>query len=163
MSSKDRKDQITASLRSLATAYSKALAHLEDALAVLCKELELGEIEMFYERPLTHRDLARHPEDADRPIADEPLLSIRWRGKSCFLGNTMPFWLFERLARRPNQYFSYEQLLDEVWKGPRTFSAIRSVVKVLRKKLALAGMDDLADAIDGSVSRHYGLMLDKSK
>jgi hypothetical protein len=163
MSTKVRKDQIAASLRNLVTAYSKAMAHLEDALAVLCKELELGEIEMFDKRLLTLRDPTHAPEDADRPIADQPLLSVRWHGKSCFLGNTMPFWFFERLARRPNQYYSYEQLLDEVWEGSRTFSAIRSVVKVLRRKLVAAGMADLADAIDGSVSRHYGLMLDKSK
>ncbi len=89
MSSKERKDQIAASLRSLVTAHSKTLAHLEDALAVLCKELDLGKIEMFDKRPLTHRDLAHDPEDAIRPTADQHILSVRWHGKSCFLGNTL--------------------------------------------------------------------------
>ena len=163
MNAKVQKSQIADSLRNLVTAYSEALAHLEDALAVLCKDLELGEIEIFHNRLLTLQAPTHDPEDAARPIADRSLLSVRWRGKSCFLGNTLPFRFFERLARRPNQYYSYEQLLDEVWEGTRTFSAIRSVVKVLRRKLVAAGMDDLANAIDGSVSRHYGLMLDKSK
>ena len=134
-----------------------------DALAVLCKDLELGEIEIFHSRLLTLQAPTHDPEDAARPIADRPILSVRWRGKSCFLGNTLPFWFFERLARRPNQYYSYEQLIEDVWEGQRTFSAIRSVVRVLRRKLVAAGMDDLANAIDGSVSHHYGLMLDKSK
>jgi DNA-binding response OmpR family regulator len=75
----------------------------------------------------------------------------------------LPLKLFERLARRPNQYLSYERLLDEVWEGTRSFSAIRSVVKTLRGRLVKAGMADLADAIDGSVYRHYGLKLDKNK
>ena len=163
MTTKVQKSQIAESLRNLVAAYSKALAHLEDALAVLCKELELGEIEIFQRRLVTLQDATHDPEDAARPITDQLLLSIRWRGKSCFLGNTLPFWFFERLARRPNQYYSYEQLLEDVWEGPRTFAAVRSVAKVLRRKLVEAGMDDLAKAIDGSVSGHYGLMLDKSK
>ena len=43
--------------------------------------------------------------------------------------------------------------------GKRSEAAVRSVVKVLRQKLATAGMHDLADAIDGTTARHYGLML----
>jgi len=163
MSTTERRDQIAASLRNLVTAYTKAMAYLEETLAVLCQELELGEIESFYEPLLARGASANDSDDGGQPVADETLLSIRWRGKTCFLGNTLPFRFFERLARRPNQYFSYERLLDEVWEGPRSFSTIRSVVKVLRKRLVEAGMGDLAETIDGSVRGHYGLMLDKSK
>ena len=152
MRTTDRRDQIAASLRSLVHAYSKALTHLEDTLAVICRELDLEGIETFYEPLVSRRDSIPEPADADRPVADRTLLSVRWRGKTCFLGNTLPFRLLDRLARRPNQYFSYEQLLDDVWEGPRSFSAIRSVVKVLRRKLVEAGMDDLANTIDGTVS-----------
>jgi len=52
-------------------------------------------------------------------------------------------------------------LLDDVWEGPRTDSAIHSAVKVLRKKLREADMEDLTHAIDGSVYGHYGLRLDR--
>ena len=38
MRTTDRRDQIAASLRSLVHAYSKALAHLEETLAVICRE-----------------------------------------------------------------------------------------------------------------------------
>ena len=43
----------------------------------------------------------------------------------------------------------------------RVDAAVHSAVKVLRRKLSAAGMADLAAAIDGSVSRHYALMLDE--
>jgi DNA-binding response OmpR family regulator len=163
MSPTDRRDEIAASLRSLVQAYCKALSHLEETLAVICRELDLGEIEMFYEPLASRQDPVEESARADRPLIDRTLLSVEWRGKTCFLGNTLPFRLLERLARRPNQYFSYEQLLDDVWEGPRSFSAVRSVVKVLRKKLTAAGMNDLANAIDGTVCHHYGLMLARSK
>lgn len=161
MNTTERNDQIAASLRGLASAYSKAMAQLEETLAVLCRELELGEMATFLEPLAETQGPAEAAFDEGRPVADNTLLSIRWRGKSCFLGNTIPFWFFERLARRPNQYFSYQQLLDDVWEGPRTSSAIHSVAKVLRRKLGEAGMADLARAIDGSVYGHYGLRLDR--
>lgn len=163
MSTTERKNQIAASLRGLITAYTKAMAHLEETLALLCRELELGEIAPFFEPLVAFREFQDDSDDTNHPVADKTLLSIRWRGKSCFLGNTLPFLFFERLARRPNQYFSYGQLLDDVWEGLRASSAIHSVVKVLRRKLAEAGMADLAHAIDGSVYGHYGLRLDRSK
>jgi hypothetical protein len=50
-------------------------------------------------------------------------------------------------------------LLDSVWDDPREGSAIRGVAKRLRHRLAAAGMADVADAIDGSVSGFYGLIL----
>ena len=49
------------------------------------------------------------------PIADADTLAVRWNGKTCFLGKTLAFKLFERLARRPNHFLSHDLLLDEVW------------------------------------------------
>lgn len=67
----------------------------------------------------------------------------------------------ERLARRPNVYVTYEQLLDDVWDGQlRSETAIRSVVRELRRSLREAGMHAVADAIHGQ-GRCYGLMLDQ--
>lgn len=83
-----------------------------------------------------------------------------WIGRRCFLGRTLTFKLFERLARRPNQYVTYDRLLQDVWNGLRSNEAIRSVVKELRRKLIDAGMSDLAEAIDGSNRECYGLILD---
>jgi len=107
MNTTERKDQIAASLRGLASAYTKAMAQLEETLAILCRELDLGEMAIFFD-PLseTHASAGTALDD-NRPVADDTLLSIHWRGKTCFLGNIIPFRFFKRLARRPNQYFSY--------------------------------------------------------
>ena len=94
------------------------------------------------------------------PIADQSTLSVAWDGRHCYLGRTLLLRFFERLARRPNQYITYERLLQDVWEGPRSNEAIRSVVRDLRRKLRGAGMGDLADAIDGSNRECYGLILD---
>ena len=58
---------------------------------------------------------------------------------------------------------TYERLLQDVWDGPRSNEAIRSVVRDLRRKLKSAGMGDLADAIDGSNRECYGLILDSRR
>ena len=93
------------------------------------------------------------------PVADRSTFSVRWRDNTCYLGNSLPFRLMERLAYCPNQLIHHDRLLDEVWECRRSRESMRSVVKVLRQKLCQAGMEDLADAIDGTTSRHYGLML----
>lgn len=94
-------------------------------------------------------------------IIDEATFSIRWANRTCHLGNTVSFRLLERLARRPNQFISYEALLDseELWDCHTSHEAVRSAVKILRRKLNAAGMEDLADAIDGSNPHHYALTL----
>ena len=81
--------------------------------------------------------------------------------RSCYLGNTVAFKLLERLARRPNQFVHCETLLEDLWDCHTSREAVRSAVKILRRKLNAAGMKDLAGAIDSSTSHHYGLMLDR--
>lgn len=92
-------------------------------------------------------------------VVDEATLTVTFRGRSCFLGNTLPFHLMARLARGPNQYFTHDQLLADVWDGVRSSDAIRSVVKTLRQKLRGGGLGDLAAAIDGSAAGRYALKL----
>ena len=156
MKSKEPIDQIRQSLRNLARVYSHEMARLESALSILSQELEFKEA-MLWDEPLT--SAGGGPTPCDLPVADRSLLAIRWRGRMCFLGNTISFRLFERLARRPNQYVSYAQLLNDAWEGSRSSDAIRSAVKVLRKKLAENDMEELASMIDGSMIEHYGLTL----
>lgn len=94
-----------------------------------------------------------------RPLVDQATLCVLWAGKSCPLGDSYPFYLFERLCRRPNQFVPHEQLLRDVWDGDvRTYETIRSVVRHLRQRLRDAGMSDLADAIRCR-GRRYGLIL----
>ena len=95
------------------------------------------------------------------PIADPDILAVRWKGKTCFLGKTIAFKLFARLARRPNHFLSHDLLLDEVWECRVTKEAMRSAVKTLKQKLRQAGMADLAAAINGRQRECYGLILDR--
>jgi DNA-binding response OmpR family regulator len=96
----------------------------------------------------------------ERPIVDQASLAVRWKGKTCRLGSTVTFRLFERLSRRPNYYVDYEQLLVDVWEGNvRTSETIRSVVTHLKRRLRESGMGELAEAIKGQ-GRRYSLLLD---
>lgn len=147
MSPQDTKLLIQESLRSLAETHAAAVAQIEETMADLLRALELDDV----------------TEDRDRsdqrPKANVTTFSIEWRGKSCFLGNTLLFWMFERLVRSPNRYIAHIDLLDDVWRGDRQSSTIRGVAKRLRDRLVAAGMDELASAIDGSVAGYYGLIL----
>ena len=103
---------------------------------------------------------AQSPHTPNGLVIDRERLTVSWNGSRCYMGYTIPFRLIERLARRPNQYVTYERLLDDIWGAPRSKSAIRSAVNNLRSQLNSAGMGDLAKAIDGSNSGRYGLILD---
>lgn len=108
---------------------------------------------------------AGHPVPTSRngaaclPITNRANFSVRWGNRTCRLGNTLGFKVLERLAQRPGLYLHYDSLMDEFWDRHTSPEAVRSTVKVLRRKLRAAGMGDLAKAIDGSNSHHYGLKL----
>jgi DNA-binding response OmpR family regulator len=151
----EKQERIRQTLRSLAEAQSAAITLIEEALALMTEELALDPITFWK----TQRSPAAYSTPTKTVLFDTEMLTITFQGKTCFLGNTMPFRLFVRLARRPNTYVAYEDLLNDVWDGARTDEAIRSVVKTLRSKLRQAKMGKLAEAIDGSVPGHYGLRL----
>lgn len=145
-------NKIQETLRKMAAAHAAAMAASEEMMALLAAEFEAATVSAT--RTGTPQATA-----SDRPVIDRPMLSVSYRGRSCFLGNTLPFRLLERLLRRPNQYVSHQQLQDDVWDGEPSPESIRSVVKELRRKLRCAGMDGLAKAINGKVARHYSLTL----
>jgi hypothetical protein len=90
-----------------------------------------------------------------RPLLDESTLSVIWKGKTLHLGHTLAFRLLSRLARRPNQYVTHSQLLQDVWDDDDLATAtIRSLVRELRRKLRGGGMTDLAAAIRGHNGRY---------
>jgi DNA-binding response OmpR family regulator len=150
-----RREQIQRSLRSLAESYRATMGLMEQTLALLCEELSLDPLTYFQTRSLSE------PAQASQPglLVDPSVLSVTFRGKVCFLGNTLPFKFLRRLAQRPNTYVTYEDLLAEVWQGVRSDEAVRSVAKTLRNRLRRAGLADLAAAIDGTVPGHYALRL----
>ena len=135
---------------------------LHDKLCDLVTTLRdvVSRVEEATEALTTIDEGAQSPHTQNGLVVDRERLTVSWNGSRCYMGYTIPFRLMERLARRPNQYVTHERLLDDIWGGPRSKSAIRSAVNNLRSQLNSAGMGDLAKAIDGSNSDRYGLILD---
>ncbi len=164
MPKSERDRQLVERLSRLAAAHAAAAALVQEILATLGQSLGLDPPEITAIAALapnsavcsSNRDGSPH-----RPIVDAATFSVHWGGKTCLLGNTLPFRLLEHLGSRPNQFIHCDELLDDVWQGPRSREAIRSVVKVLRQKLIQAGMDDLAASISGREPHHYGLILSR--
>ncbi len=97
------------------------------------------------------------PREKQRPLLDESRLSVMWKGNVLHLGDTRGFWLLARLARHPNQYVTYLDLVTDVWDDAELKTAtasIRSAVRRLRLKLKEGGMSDLAAAVRGHNERY---------
>ena len=151
-----REQQLRDSLKRLSAIHSAEMARLEESISTIQAELNL--------LACPSQALPGLPEQRSGvplPIIDRDAMTVVYGGNRCFLGNTLMLKFLERLARRPNNYISYQILLADVWNGIREPASVRSVVKELRSKLRAAGMSRLADAIDGRVAGHYGLMLDR--
>lgn len=150
----DRRLQIQRSLRTLAESYKATIELMEQTVAMICDQgaahsFANANFDPLLQNTITIRNLTIDPS----------LFSVTFRGKVCFLGNSYPFKFLCRLALRPNVYVAYEILLAEVWRGTRSDAAVRSAAKILRFRLRQAGLTELANAIDGSVRRHYSLKL----
>ncbi len=153
----EKKQLIRETLKTLAASHAAAVIQIEEAISILSSTLELDD-----RLPVPAEDQAHRPTDSsgsDAPAVDRAILSVTWQGRTCFLGNTLLFWFFNRLAQSQNRYVSHVDLLDDVWGGQRQSATIRGVAKRLRDRLVESGMDDLANSIDGTVSGYYGLML----
>ncbi len=154
----DRRESLRRSLRTLAESHASTLRLMEETYALLSDELALDPLDYLARYTAT----SDPPTGDPHPVIDETRLTVTYRGRTCFLGSTLPFRLLDRLARRPNCYVTHDDLLADVWDGGvRSEEAVRSVVKVLRRKLRGAGLGDLADAIDGSAPGRYALKLPK--
>lgn len=145
MLSSEKRQQLRESIRTLVASQVAMVTEIEEMISCLLQASEIDE---------TPPKVSEH-----WPVADISTFCVVWEGRTCFLGNTLLFWLFHRLAQSPNGYVAHVDLLDDVWKGNREASSIRGVAKRLRDRLVAAGMQDLARAIDGTVSGYYGLML----
>ena len=153
----EKKQLIRETLKTLAASHATAVIQIEEAISTLSRTLELDDRFSVPTADQQHRPADSSGPDA--PAVDRATLSVIWQGRTCFLGNTLLFWLFNRLAQSRNRYVSHVDLLDDVWGGQRQSATIRGVAKRLRDRLVESGMDDLADSINGTVSGYYGLML----
>lgn len=150
-----RRERIARVLRDLAEAHAASMNVLEQAMNLICEEFNLDPLTYLQTRPLAQEANA----STQHLFIDKAMLSVSFAGKSCFLGNTLPFKFLCTLARRPYSYVSYEQLLEEVWACQVSDGAIRTVAKNLRNLLRKAGLAEVANAVDGSVYGHYILKL----
>ncbi len=152
MNTQNNNQQIRKALTELAAAHAHAVTEIERAIEGLSSLLKLQEnSEALIAGNVSTNRL--------RPRADRETLCVVWKNRTCFLGNTLLFLFFERLARSPNHYVSHVDLLEDVWGGEREGSTIRGVAKRLRDRLNEAGMSKLAKAIDGSVTGYYSLKI----
>lgn len=148
----DRREQIRLTLQRMA----ETQAAMVDTLVQAQKLIE----EEFLLDPVTYFQRTKAKTEARSKLQIEPrLLSVTFRGKTCFLGNNYPFHVLRHLAQKQNTYVTRQELFDAIWGGERSEEALRSTVKVLRKQLREAGLADLAKAIDGTEKGHYALKL----
>jgi DNA-binding response OmpR family regulator len=143
-------------LRNLAESHAATIELMEQTLALLSEELAIDAVTFWKSR----RAIVGAPPPSDRLVIDHDRLQVAFGGRVCSLGNTLPFKLLERLARRPNTYVTHDELLSDVWEGVRSESAIRSAVKRLRQMLRCQGLSELAAAIDGTSAGRYCLRLE---
>ena len=93
--------------------------------------------------------------NGQRPLLDDSTLCVIWKGRSLRLGHTMAFRVLERLSRRPNQFVTHHDLLQDVWEDDLLeLATIRSTVRHLRRRLRDGGMEELATAIRGHNGRY---------
>ena len=161
MPTSDRDRQLLEKLSQLAAAHASAAALVQEIIVSVGERLGLDLREIAPGAAILAASSPNGGLSACPRMVDLATFSVHWNGKTCVLGNTLPFRLLERLGRRPNQFIHCDQLLDDVWQGLRSREAIRSVVKVLKQKLVQAGMDDLAASINGNQPHHYGLIFNR--
>lgn len=153
MQQHDLVEMILDAFAELATLHAAAAATAERAWALLADHDEVDLRSILCDRCQYHR-----LSDC-RPRVDTATFSVEWRGQCCDLGPSILFKLIQRLLRRPDRYYPYDILMDDVWQRRCSNTTVRSTVTRLRHALSEAGMADLANAIKGR-GQCYGVFLD---
>src|SRR3954468_10271586 len=112
----NKRELLRRTLRNLAESHAATMELMEQTLVLLGEELAVDAVTFWR---------ARMTANSSRPLIialhiDRDRLQVVFHGRTCVLGNTLPFKLLERLARRPNTYVTHEELLSDVWEGVRS-------------------------------------------
>lgn len=102
-------------------------------------------------RDQPHDESAAVPEAPDTPAAtpsgliiDPGTFTVTYKGKPCYLGNTMAFWLIERLGRARGVFLTIRELIQDVWKGKAVSDgAVQHQVSNLRTAFRAAGIEGI--------------------
>ena len=114
--------------------------------------------------PVEDSSISPQPDDGlivkNGLVIDRRQFTVALREQQCFLGNTIPFDLAERLGRAPGKLFSFGELRDDVWKDERTEdSTIGRTIRLLRHKLNKAGVTGITIENTRSMKRHARLRI----
>jgi len=151
-----RRDQLKRSLRLLAQSQATLMKLFEEIISLLSAEASLDPRTYFEQ----YKPLGDSVSKVNGVQIDQQLLAVHYQGKSCFLGSTISFRLLKLLIERANTFVTHEVIFECVWTNEdQSPTALRSAIKILRKKLRSSGLDYVADAIKGSQSGHYNLHL----
>lgn len=112
-------------------------------------------------------DSAVSPEPGDRLIEKNGLtinldrFTVTYQGEECFLGSTILFSLFRRLATRPGIWISFNALIDEVWKDDMTeTTTVGRTIRRLRHELMTAGVTGIVIQNPKSMKHHATMKLE---
>lgn len=107
------------------------------------------------------------PEPGDRLIEKNGLIinldrfTVTYKGKDCFLGNTILFGLFMRLAARPGYLVAFNKLIDDVWKDDQTeITTVGRTIRLLRDKLKTSEVTGIVIENLKSTKLHASLKLE---
>src|SRR5689334_17508226 len=99
-----KRELLRQTLRSLAESHAATMELMEQTLVLLGEEFAVDAVTFWKVRVSIMSD---RPAGTDLHI-DRDQLQVVFHGRTCVLGNTLPFKLLERLARRPNAYVTHE-------------------------------------------------------
>jgi DNA-binding response OmpR family regulator len=150
-----KRELIRRTLQKLAESQATTLELLERTFSLIGDELGIDAVTFWRARATA----GTQPTIERLFHVDPDRLQVVFQGKRCELDDT-PFKLLQRLAKRPNTYVTHEDLLHDVWDGRRSDAAIRSAIKRLKQALRNHGLEELAEAIDGSKPGRYRLKVE---
>lgn len=133
-----------------------------EALAFIRMSGSKGALEPDELARLEPGDQCFHPSAPKEPTpvfhVDRDTFSVIHGKTKCFLGNSKPFQLIERLSRSPGVYISTETLRNDLWREYDVEkTTIQQTVSRLRKKLQAAELTGVV--IDGTQANHYCLKI----
>jgi len=127
-----------------------SLTSIRDALLRLEQRIQANASEAISAEAIAVEGSTISPQSDDGLIVKDGLVidkdqfTVAYRDKKCFLGNTILFYLAERLGRTPGKWFSFGELKDDVWDVHTVDSTVGRTLRRLRQAMKEAGVIGIA-------------------